>query len=55
MNTKELLVEIAKVRSEIALLPPGSIMIGDLTCALVALYDMYVKAHESPEATKEAA
>jgi hypothetical protein len=41
MTTKEMLVEIEAIKRRIRMLPEGSALIGDLTVALVALYDSY--------------
>ena len=44
MTPKEMLVEIESIKRRIALLPEGSVMVGELTVALVVLYDSYVYA-----------
>ena len=46
MNTTEMLVEINALKRRIAMLPEGSALLGELTVALVALYDSYVYAIE---------
>ena len=42
-----MLVEIEALKRRIAMLPPGSMLIGEMTVALVALYDSYVAAIEN--------
>lgn len=46
MNTTEMLVEIEALKRRIAMLPEGSALLGELTVALVILYDSYVYAVE---------
>jgi hypothetical protein len=46
MTTKEMLVEIEAIKRRIRQLPEGSAQIGELSMALVALYDSYVAATE---------
>jgi hypothetical protein len=42
MSEKEMLDEIEAVKRRIAMLPEGSVLVGELTVALVALYDSYI-------------
>ncbi len=46
MTTQEMLSEIEAVKRRIAMLPEGSTLTGELTVALVLLYDAYVMATE---------
>ncbi len=47
MTTQEILDEIDRVKEGLARATPGSIVAGELTVALVLLYNEYIRVTES--------
>lgn len=54
MTLEQMLIEIKMLKSKIAALPEGSCAIGELTVAIVMLYDSYVTKAESNNRKKVA-
>lgn len=49
MNKKEIMDEVQDIKMKIVALPEGSVKIGELTVALVVLYDQYVRVVEKDQ------